>query len=93
MFSLRNHWPRSRKPMTQEIDPKAQAEVPRTSGGTNYGHLLIRALIGAAVGGLIGFFVIKREIPGAVIGAALGWYLIRGLLVGLIAAALGAVLH
>ena len=43
------------------------------------GNFFWRALTGAAIGGIFGYFLVKGDISGAAIGGVLGWYLARGI--------------
>ena len=55
--------------------PAAPAE-PRLK---RLGHFLWRGLMGALIGGIFGFILVRGELSGSAIGAVLGWYLARGI--------------
>jgi len=49
---------------------------------------IVRDLIGAVIGSIVGWFLVKG-IPGAAVGAFLAWYLLRSLWAGVLGGAFG----
>jgi hypothetical protein len=77
--------------MTQiaTANPEATKAAPGAPRIRRLRNFLLRAVIGAALGGILGYFLVKGEISGTAVGAVLGCYLARGIFGAIAGAALG----